>query len=85
MTAAIVAVVAAVPSGPTPRIAVVASADPADSQAGELFEQGLVRAERDFDLEVDRRDSARTGDARNRAGRCRLRPRDPRSATLRGR
>ena len=64
MTAAIVAVVAAVPSGPTPRIAVVASADPADGQPGELYEQGLVRAERDFDLEVDRRDPARTGDAR---------------------
>ena len=61
MTAAIVAVVAAVPSGPTPRIAVVASADPADSQSGELFEQGLVRAERDFDLEVDRRDPLAPG------------------------
>ena len=61
MTAAIVAVVAAVPSGPTPRIAVVASADPADSQSGELFEQGLVRAERDFDLEVDRRDPLTPG------------------------
>ena len=78
MTAAIVAVVAAVPSGPAPRIALVASTDPADSQPGELFEQGLVRAERDFDLEVDRRDSARTGDARNRTVRCRLRRRDPR-------
>ncbi len=60
-TAAIVAVVAAVPSGPTPRIAVVASADPADGQTGELFEQGLVRAERDFDVEVDRRDPLTPG------------------------
>jgi basic membrane lipoprotein Med (substrate-binding protein (PBP1-ABC) superfamily)/DNA-binding SARP family transcriptional activator/energy-coupling factor transporter ATP-binding protein EcfA2 len=54
-TAAIVAVVTAGGTGNAVRVGMVSSAESHD-QPGESYEQGLVRAERDFDLTVDRRD-----------------------------
>ena len=51
---AIVAVMAAAGTERTARIAVVTSNDSAAGEAATLYEQGLVRAERDFDLDVER-------------------------------
>jgi basic membrane lipoprotein Med (substrate-binding protein (PBP1-ABC) superfamily)/DNA-binding SARP family transcriptional activator len=56
-TVVVVAGVAALPTGNNPQIAAFASGDP-DNQPSEAYEQGFVRAERDFDLELDRRDLA---------------------------
>jgi basic membrane lipoprotein Med (substrate-binding protein (PBP1-ABC) superfamily) len=55
---AVVAVMAAAGSERTARIAVVTSNDATDGEAATLYEQGLVRAERDFDLDVERHASA---------------------------
>ena len=55
LAAAVVAVVAAAGTREPTQIAIVASGDPADDEPGVLYEQGFVRAERDFDLEVERR------------------------------
>jgi basic membrane lipoprotein Med (substrate-binding protein (PBP1-ABC) superfamily) len=52
---AVVTVLAAGGSETTARVAVVVADDPADVERDARQEQGLVRAERDFDLEIDRR------------------------------
>ena len=54
-TASIVAIVTAGGTGNAARIAMVSAADSPD-QPGASFEQGLIRAERDFDLTIDRRE-----------------------------
>ena len=61
-TAAIVALVAATGTSDPLKIAVV-SADPlTGSEAGAQYEQGFARAERDFDVVVDRRDLVASAD-----------------------
>jgi basic membrane lipoprotein Med (substrate-binding protein (PBP1-ABC) superfamily) len=55
MTASIVAIVTAGTTGNAARITMLSSADSPD-QPGESYEQGFVRAERDFGLTIDRRD-----------------------------
>lgn len=53
-TASIVAIVTAGGTSNAARIAMVSAADSPD-QPGDSYEQGFVRAERDFDLTIDRR------------------------------
>ena len=55
-TVAIVAFVAGAGTGNPPHIELVTSGGLMDDAPGALYEAGLVRAERDFDLDVDRRD-----------------------------
>jgi basic membrane protein A len=54
-TASIVAIVTSGETGMAARVAMVSATDSLD-QHGEVYEQGFVRAERDFDVTVDRRD-----------------------------
>ena len=51
---ALVAVMGAAGTSRTARIAVVTSNDSAAGERATLYEQGLIRAERDFDLDVER-------------------------------
>jgi basic membrane lipoprotein Med (substrate-binding protein (PBP1-ABC) superfamily) len=60
-TTAVVTFVATAGNPDPPQIAIVAG-DPTDNEAGALYEQGSVRAERDFDLEIDRREPIPSAD-----------------------
>jgi basic membrane lipoprotein Med (substrate-binding protein (PBP1-ABC) superfamily) len=61
-TGAIAAIVALTGAEQTSRVAFIASNDSADNESALLFEQGLVRAERDFDVEVARAGGADAAD-----------------------